>query len=148
MNEKLPFAKNYRELIAYQKSRQLAREVFQLSRTFPKEETYSLTDQIRRASRAIGANIAEAWAKRAYEKHFISKLTDADAEQYETQHWLEVTLDCNYASKARIDPLLASCEEIGRIIGGMVNRADMFCQTSVVREPSVDYFVEESDAPN
>jgi four helix bundle protein len=86
MSERLPYAKNFRELIAYQKSRQLARRVYELSRSFPREEVYSLTDQLRRSSRAVGTNIAEAWGKRAYEKHFVSKLADADAEQYETQH--------------------------------------------------------------
>ena len=145
MGEKLPYAKHFRDLVAYQKSRQLAREVFHLSRSFPREETYSLTDQMRRASRAIGANIAEAWGKRAYERHFVSKLTDADAEQYETQHWLEVALDCGYSSSATIAPLLASCEEIGRIIGGMLARSDLFCNPNALREPSIEYFVEDAD---
>ena len=145
MNDRLPYAKNFRELIAYQKSHQLAREVFTLSRSFPREETYSLTDQLRRSSRAIGANIAEAWAKRSYEKHFVSKLTDADAEQYETQHWLEVALDCGYVSRSRVAPLVSSCEEIGRILGGMMARADQFCKPSTLREPLVEYFVDYDD---
>lgn len=65
---------------------------------FPKEEMYSLTDQVRRSSRSIGAQIAEAWGKRKYERHFVSKLTDADGEQLETQHWIETALDCSYVS--------------------------------------------------
>lgn len=74
-------AKCFRDLIVYQKARQVATTIYHLSLSFPKEETYSLTDQVRRASRSTGAQIAEAWAKRRYERHFISKLTDADAEQ-------------------------------------------------------------------
>jgi four helix bundle protein len=82
----LPHAESFRDLIVYQKARQLSKEIFQVTKSFPREETYSLTDQIRRSSRSIGAQIAEAWAKRRYEKHFLSKLTDADGEQQETQH--------------------------------------------------------------
>jgi four helix bundle protein len=77
----LKHAGSFRDLIVYQKSRQLQRELFRITKSFPKEEMYSLTDQIRRSSRSVGANISEAWAKRRYEKHFISKLTDADGEQ-------------------------------------------------------------------
>ena len=85
----LSYAKSFRDLLVYQKARQLAQEIFQVTSTFPREEMFSLTDQIRRSSRSIGAQIAEAWAKRRYERHFLSKLTDADGEQQETQHWLE-----------------------------------------------------------
>ncbi len=70
----------------YKLARQLSLEIYKLTKSFPKEEMFSLTDQIRRSSRSVGAQIAEAWAKRRYEKHFISKLTDADGEQQETQH--------------------------------------------------------------
>jgi four helix bundle protein len=84
----LEHASSFKDLIVYQKSRVVSRSVFSLTKSFPKEETYALTDQIRRSSRSIGAHIAEAWAKRRYEKHFISKLTDADGEQMETQHWI------------------------------------------------------------
>jgi 23S rRNA-intervening sequence protein len=82
----LKHAESFRDLLVYQKARELQREVFLISRAFPKDERFSLSDQIRRSSRSIGANIAEAWAKRRYEAHFVSKLTDADGEQYETQH--------------------------------------------------------------
>ena len=82
--EKSGYAESFRDLLAYQKARELAREVFEVSKRFPKEEMYALTDQIRRSSRSIGAQIAEAWAKRQYEKYFVSKLTDADGEQQET----------------------------------------------------------------
>ena len=77
-------AQSFRDLIVYKKSRLLQQEIFKLTRKFPKDESFSLTDQIRRSSRSIGANLAESWAKRRYEKHFISKLTDADGEQMET----------------------------------------------------------------
>ena len=80
----LAHAKSFRDLVVYLKSRELSREIFEISKSFPRDETFSLTDQIRRSSRSIGANIAEAWAKRKYEKHFVSKLTDADGEQQET----------------------------------------------------------------
>ena len=77
----LSHARNFRDLAVYQKARKVSRAIFESSKGFPKEETYSLTDQIRRASRSIGAQIAEAWAKRRYPRHFVSKLTDADAER-------------------------------------------------------------------
>jgi hypothetical protein len=76
-------AGSFRDLIVYRKAKEVSRAIFELSKSFPKEETYSLTDQIRRAVRSVGAQIAEAWAKRRYEKHFVSKLSDADAEQRE-----------------------------------------------------------------
>ena len=95
----LQHAKSFRDLMVYQKSRQLQREILNLTKSFPKEEMFSLTDQTRRSSRSIGANIAEAWAKRRYEKHFISKLTDSDGEQMETQHWIETALESDYMTQ-------------------------------------------------
>ena len=80
----MDYVKSFRELKVYILSRNLAKEIFEISRNFPKEEMFSLTDQIRRSSRSVGAQIAEAWAKRRYKKHFISKLTDSDGEQQET----------------------------------------------------------------
>ena len=90
------YARSFKDLNVYQKAREISRAVFKFSKAFPKEETYSLTDQVRRCARSIGAQIAEAWGKRRYEKHFVSKLTDADAEQLETQHWIGEALDCGY----------------------------------------------------
>lgn len=78
--------------------------------------------------------------KRGYEKHFISKLTDADSEQLETQHWLEVAMDCAYLTREQAQPLLRSCEEIGRLLGGMIARADAFCNPTALREPLPIYF--------
>ena len=139
---RLPYVSSFRELIVYQKSRQLAHEIFQLTRTFPPEEKYALVDQIRRSSRSIGAQIAEAWAKRFYEKHFISKLSDADGEQQETQHWIEIALDCQYLSKDQSTRLLNQCKEIGKLIGGMMAKSEQFCQRErLLREPLADYFI-------
>jgi four helix bundle protein len=98
----LAHAQSFRDLIVYQKSRQLSREIFKLTKPFPKEEMFSLTDQTRRSSRAIGANIAESWAKRRYEKHFISKLTDADGEQMEPSIGLRWLWIANILTKRQI----------------------------------------------
>ena len=96
---------------------------------------YSLTDQIRRSSRSIGAQIAEAWAKRRYEKHFVSKLTDADGEQLETQHWIETALDCSYLSQEIADNLLRQYAAIGKMLYSMMNKASSFCNKSNNRIP-------------
>ena len=139
------YARSFRELLVYQEARKLSREIFTISKRFPKEEMYSLTDQIRRSSRAIGAAIAEAWAKRRYEKHFVSKLTDADGEQQETQHWLETAVDCGYLTQEEKKTLMEICLRIGRLLGGMIAKADQFCsRPNVVRETTVEYFVEEA----
>ena len=142
---KLPHAQSFRDLVVYQKARRLAREIFQVSKTFPREEIYSLTSQIRKSSRSIGAQIAEAWAKRRYERHFISKLTDADGEQYETQHWIDTAADCDYLTTEQARYLNNKCIEIGRLLGGMMDKADLFCGTppKAIRELGADYFVGE-----
>jgi len=139
----LPHAYSYRELLVYRKARTLAKEIFTLSQRFPKEEMYALTDQIRRSSRSVGAQIAEAWAKRRYERHFISKLTDADGEQQETQHWIGIAYDCEYWSHEIASQLREDCQEIGRLLGGMITKADSFCgeNTRILREPAAEYFV-------
>jgi len=118
---------SYKNLEVYKLTRQLAREIFDITKKFPKEEMYSLTDQIRRSSRSVGGQIAEAWAKRKYEKHFVSKLTDADGEQMETQHWIETAYDCSYISKEVADNLLEKYESIGRMLNSMMNKANKFC---------------------
>ncbi len=143
---RLPHVNSFRDLIVYKKSRALAKDVFQITKLFPKEETSALTDQIRRSSRSIGAQIAEAWGKRRYEKHFVSKLTDADAEQLETQHWLETAADCGYISRQQMQLLLVQCEEIGRILGGMMSKAYKFSNPqALLREPTIQYFIESND---
>lgn len=96
---------DFKELLAYRKSFELAMEIFELSKTFPKEEQFSLTDQIRRSSRSVCANIAESYRKRRYVNHFISKLTDSDAENSETNTWLEFSLKCNYITKEKFEHL-------------------------------------------
>lgn len=139
----LPYVENFRDLLAYQKAKTMAKEIFQLTKTFPREEAYSLTDQIRRSSRSIGAQIAEAWAKRSYEKHFISKLTDADGEQLETQHWIDTAADCGYLNTTQKSSLLKQYQEIGRLLGGMIAKSDKFCSTTpttVLREDAAEYF--------
>ena len=120
-------AKSYRDLEVYKLARQLSLEIFNTSKSFPKEEMYSLTDQIRRSSRSVGAQIAEAWAKRRYKKHFISKLTDSDGEQQETQHWIETALDCGYITKKLSKDWLERYASVGRMLNSMINKADSFC---------------------
>jgi four helix bundle protein len=121
---------SFRDLNVYKLAVELQQEIFELTKTFPKEETYSLTDQIRRASRSIGGNIAEAWHKRRYPAHFLSKLSDADAEQAETQHWLDTSLKCKYVTIQQHRSLLEKCKSIGRMLGKMMSNPDSFCGRS------------------
>ena len=122
------YVKSFRELEVYKIAREVSKEIFIITKSFPKEELYSLTDQIRRSSRSVGAQIAEAWGKRRYEMHFISKLTDADAEQLETQHWLEVSEESHYIDAAKRDPLLSKCELIGKMLQKMIDKSSNFCK--------------------
>ncbi len=140
----LNHAKSFRDLVVYQKAKKVSRAIFEISKGFPKEETYSLTDQIRRASRSIGAQIAEAWGKRRYEKHFVSKLTDADAEQMETQHWLGEACDCQYVDPKQAEELTEELLQIGRMLNSMMDKAQSFCGhgSFVVREDAMGYMVE------
>ena len=142
--EKSGYAESFRDLLAYQKARELAQEIFEVSKCFPKEEMYSLTDQIRRSSRSVGAQIAEAWAKRRYEKHLVSKLTDADGEQQETQHWLETAVDCHYLSQEEAQQLINKCARVGRLLGGMMAKSHLFCgKPTILRESQTYYFTDE-----
>jgi len=127
----MEYVKSFRDLEVYKLSRQLSKEIFELSKKFPKEEMYSLTDQIRRSSRSVGAQIAEAWAKRNYEKHFISKLTDADGEQLETQHWIETSLDCSYISSNIANEFLERYFFIGKMLNSMMDKSEKFCKTTI-----------------
>jgi four helix bundle protein len=128
------YARNFRELVAYQVAFELSRKVFELSKGFPEEEKFSLTSQIRRSSRSIGAQIAEAWAKRKYERHFVSKLTDADGEQMETQHWVRTAYSCGYLDKTVASTLMDQLTEIGRLLQGMMIKAESFCSSPRVAE--------------
>jgi four helix bundle protein len=123
----LAHAKSFRDLVVYKKSRAVAKEIFEITKTFPKEEMYSLTDQVRRSSRSMGGQIAEAWAKRRYEKHFISKLTDADEEQLETQHWIDTAKDCGYLSPAQAAGINEKLAEVGKMLNSMITGAHRFC---------------------
>jgi len=137
------YAKSFRDLVVYQKAKAVSRIIFELSKTFPKEETYSLTDQIRRSSRSIGAQIAEAWGKRRYKKHFVSKLTDSDSEQLETQHWVGDAADCKYITRDQEKDLIERLSEIGRMLNSMIKKADRFCgaEPNLIREAVSDYIV-------
>ena len=120
--------RSFKDLKVYQKAFSLQQEIFQVSKGFPKEELYSLTDQIRRSSRSIGANLAEAWHKRRYPAHFVSKLSDSDGEQAETQHWLDTALACKYISEDVCRNLMNKCMEIGRMLGKMMANPEPFCK--------------------
>lgn len=117
---------SFEELEVYKLAFELQQEIFQVSRAWPKAEQYSLTDQVRRASRYIGANIAEAWAKRRYAAHFLSKLTDADGEQNETRHWLKTALSCEYVDTSRQAGLVEKCQRIGAMLGRMMADAEQW----------------------
>ena len=111
----------YRDLIVYKKAFEMSRCVFRLSKRFPTEEKYSLTDQVRRSSRSVTAQIAEGYRKRRYPLSFISKMVDADGENSETQVWLEHAVACEYVSQRDIDPIMDLTEEIGRLLADMIN---------------------------
>lgn len=122
----MAFVNSFKDLEVYKLSRKLASLIFKL--TFPTEGRYSLTDQIRRSSRSIGGQIAESMGKRRFINHFISKLTDGDAEQFETQHWTEVAYDCGYISLEQENLLLEKCIIITHMLNSMINKADLFCR--------------------
>lgn len=119
---------SFTDLRVYQEAFLLQQAIFNESRAFPREEQYALTDQIRRSYRSVGANISEAWQKRRYAAHFVSKLSDADAEQAETQHWVSTAAACSYLSKSSHDTFLAKCKEIGRMLGTMMATPEKFCR--------------------
>lgn len=115
---------SFKRLKVFQKSYNLAMEIFELTKTFPKEERYSLTDQIRRASRSVSVNIAEGYRKRRYPKHFTSKITDADAECSETIVWLDFSFNCEYISEKKKNELQKEYQEVGKMLGGMANNPE------------------------
>ncbi|MBI5008130.1 MAG: four helix bundle protein [Bacteroidia bacterium] len=124
------YVKSFRDLEVYKLAREVSKEIYLITKDFPSEEKFSLTDQIRRSSRSVGAKIAEAWGKRRYENHFISKLTDADSEQLETQHWLEEADECNYITNELSKDLIQKCESIGKMIHSMIDKSSAFCNKS------------------
>ena len=117
---------NFKETALYKKAFALSMEIFEISKSFPKEEKYSMTDQIRRSSRSICVNIGEGYRKRKYPKHFSSKMTDADSECTETQIWLDISRDCKYITDETRSKLVADYEEIGRMLGGMADNPEKF----------------------
>ncbi len=114
----------HQDLIVYRKAFEAAMQIFELSKSFPKEETYSLTDQVRRSSRSVPSNIAEAWRKRRYKAAFISKLNDAEGEAAETQTWLECAVRCNYAGREIAKSLFLEYEEIISMLVSMANNPE------------------------
>ena len=115
-----------KELRVYQKGYELAMKVLRASLTFPSEERYAATSQIRRSSRSVCLNLREAWAKRRYEAHFISKLTDCDGENSETDSSLDFAKDCGYISDQQHAELTSLCTEIGKMLGSMINNPAPF----------------------
>lgn len=118
--------KSATDLIVYQKAYVLAMEIFRLSKGWPSEEKYSLTDQIRRSSRSVCANLREGWSKRRYEAHFISKLTDADGENSETNTWLDFAKDCGYLSPEDHGHLTRQAGEVGAMLGTIIKDPSSF----------------------
>jgi len=118
---------NFKELIVYQKAHKLAMEIFELTKKFPKEEKFSLTDQIRRSSRSVSTCIAESWAKRLYIKAFVNKLTDSLGEEFETEDWLDYSRDCKYISEAEYDQMISGYEEVRKMLISMINNPEKWC---------------------
>jgi four helix bundle protein len=134
--------RSHRELEAYRKAFEAAIQVFEISKTFPREETYSLTDQIRRSSRSVCANLAEAWRKRRYEKAFASKLADAEGEAAETQVWIEFAVKFGYLSPDVATPLYRLYDEVLKLIVSMINRPEIWLigpRDNAIREDEESY---------
>ena len=118
----------YRDLKVYQLAYELALKIQEITKTFPKEEKYSLVDQIRRSSRSVPTNLAEAWKKRRYEKAFISKLIDCAGEAGETEVWLDFSKDFGYLNENKYSELIDKYDEVNRMLYGMMDKSDKFCQ--------------------
>lgn len=119
-------SRGFKDLNVYNLAFETAMEIFHLSKDFPVEEKYSLTDQIHRSSRSVCANIAEGYRKRIYPKHFTSKMTDADAEASETCVWLDFAKECNYIDENKNKLLLSKYDEVGRMLWSMINNPEKF----------------------
>jgi four helix bundle protein len=131
--------KHFKELRVYQQAFAGATRIYELSKRWPREERYSLTDQIRRSSRSVCANIAEAWRKRRYPAHFVSKLSDSDAEAAETQVWLDFARNCGYINQHDHDTLYATYENVAGGLVKMMASPDAWCGPSQLREPTIPY---------
>jgi len=119
--------KSFRDLIVYQKAYKLAMEIFEITKSFPKEEKYSLTDQIRRSSRSVTSNIAETWAKKRYVKSFVNKLTDSLGEEYETEVWLDYSRDTKYITVIMHSELMNEYDEVRKMLISMINHPEKWC---------------------
>jgi four helix bundle protein len=118
--------KSAKELIVYQQAYQLSMRIFKISKTFPPDERFALTSQVRRCSRSVCQNLREAWAKRRYEAHFVSKLTDCDGENGETDTCLDFAKDCDYITDQEHSELVSQCHEVGKMLGSMINNPTSF----------------------
>jgi four helix bundle protein len=119
--------RSFRDLDVYQMAREQAQMIFQTSRSFPADERYSMTDQIRRSSRAVNAMVAEAWARRRYSAAFSNKINEALGEAMETQAWLDHALDCEYIAPDKHAALDGKWQRIGAMLNGMIDKVDVFC---------------------
>jgi len=119
-------AQNVKDLTVYKKAYGLAMRIFEISKRFPPEERYALTGQIRRSSRSVCMNLREAWAKRRYVAHFVSKLTDSDGENAETDSSLDFARDCLYITNEEHSELTEVNHEVGKMLGAMINKPDKF----------------------
>ena len=132
--------RTHRDLESYRKAFNAAMQIFELSKGFPREETYSLTDQIRRSSRSVCANLAEAWRKRRYEKAFVSKLSDAESEAAETQVWLEFAVQCGYVPREEAKAVYESYNEILKLVVSMINHPELWViGYKAIQEEPEDY---------
>ncbi|HEY0739822.1 MAG TPA: four helix bundle protein [Chryseosolibacter sp.] len=120
---------SFKNLTVYKKAFELAMAIFNTSKRFPKEEKYSLTDQIRRSSRSVAVCIAEAYRKRNYEAYFVSKSSDGDMENSETQVWLNFALACEYITTEEFDGLLGASEEVGKLLNHMIENPEKYLTT-------------------
>jgi four helix bundle protein len=126
-------AKSVDDLEVYKLAVVLQRKVFQITKTFPKEETYSLIDQLRRSSRSVGANVREAWAKRRYPAHFVSKLSDSDSESEETIHWVLSAFDCKYIEENIHDELVGEYRHVSGMLNKMMDHPESWCRHYINR---------------
>jgi four helix bundle protein len=118
---------SFKDLIVYQKAYYLAMEIYEYSKSFPKEEKYSLTDQIRRSSRSVTSNIAEAWARKKYPRSSVSKLIDSLGEEYETETWLDYSKDCQYLKSETCMELSDGYAEVRKMLISMIANPDKWC---------------------
>jgi four helix bundle protein len=137
---------SFRQLRVYERSVDLRKSIFELSKRWPKEEQYSLIDQIRRASRSVSATLAEAWSKRRFERHFVSKLTDVHGEAAETSVWLDVAFECDYLAAEDHTLLMAWCDEIaGGLVKMMRESHKWVVPDHLAREPGAEYLPDGDD---